>query len=213
MKHDVNSYDSHPSHARLVLALDRELDPEGAAEIHRHIGNCFDCRKRWEELRQVSEGIVTLHNRLDASRTDRPVIRRNLYVAAAGVAAAVMLALCGWLFSRGSQSTPVQVRADQQVKKDAPASVVNVVRTVEHKNVRRSAPRIRKREEVASFISLPFSDTALPLVDAPVVRVRLPMEQLRLAGLTVDADRAGMLVEADLLMGIDGLPRAIRLIQ
>ena len=76
--------------------------------------------------------------------------------------------------------------------------------------VRRPAPRVR--EELASFISLPFSDTALPLADAPVVRVRIPMEDLRLAGLTVDGDRAGMLVEADLLMGMDGLPRAIRLI-
>jgi hypothetical protein len=62
-------------------------------------------------------------------------------------------------------------------------------------------------------VELPYSDRALPLGDAMVVRVELPIEELRLTGLAVDAGRPGTVVQADVLLGIDGLPRAIRLVE
>jgi len=65
----------------------------------------------------------------------------------------------------------------------------------------------------SSFVSLPFSDTALPLENAPVVRVELPVESLRLASFHVGENLAGRRVTADLLLGKDGLPRAIRIVR
>jgi hypothetical protein len=66
---------------------------------------------------------------------------------------------------------------------------------------------------MSDIIELPFSDRALPLGDATVVRVELPIEELRLTGLMVDGGHAGTIIQAEVLMGIDGLPRAIRLVQ
>jgi hypothetical protein len=63
------------------------------------------------------------------------------------------------------------------------------------------------------FFALPFSDAALPLSDATVVRVQLPIEELRLTGLAVEGEPTGVVIQADVLLGIDGLPRGIRLVQ
>jgi len=42
--------DQHPDENRLLLALERELSPEEAAEIERHIGICWNCRARYHEI-------------------------------------------------------------------------------------------------------------------------------------------------------------------
>jgi hypothetical protein len=64
---------------------------------------------------------------------------------------------------------------------------------------------------------LPYSNGALPLSEGSVVmRVRLSREQLRLAGIPI-GESAGApdqsLVRARVLVGADGLPRAISLDQ
>ena len=68
-------------------------------------------------------------------------------------------------------------------------------------------------EVVTPFFSLPFSDAALPLDQATVIRVELPRSALELAGLPVDADRRNERIRADLVLGADGLARAIRFIE
>lgn len=42
----------HPDENQLLLALERELPPEGIAEIERHLGACWSCRARSEEMRR-----------------------------------------------------------------------------------------------------------------------------------------------------------------
>jgi hypothetical protein len=46
-----------------------------------------------------------------------------------------------------------------------------------------------------------------------VVRVQLPMSSLRLMGLPVSEDFSGDAVQADVLLGQDGLARGVRLVQ
>lgn len=70
------------------------------------------------------------------------------------------------------------------------------------------------REEVVTpFFTLPFSDAALPLDQATVIRVDLPRSALELAGLPVNEDRRNERVHADLVLGADGLARAIRFVE
>lgn len=65
----------------------------------------------------------------------------------------------------------------------------------------------------ASFYPLPEAE-ALPAVEnAMVVRVQLPVSSLQLMGVPVAEERAGASVQADLLLGQDGLARAVRLVQ
>jgi hypothetical protein len=65
----------------------------------------------------------------------------------------------------------------------------------------------------ASFYPLPEAE-ALPAVEtAMVVRVQLPVSSLQLMGVPVSEENTDASVQADLLLGQDGLARAVRLAQ
>ena len=100
----------------------------------------------------------------------------------------------------------------QLISAATPAKVVRRVRRSGKKPVPDGA--IAAREEVATpFFALPFSDAALPLDQATVIRVDLPRSALELAGLPVEEDRRNERVRADLVLGADGLARAIRFVE
>jgi hypothetical protein len=48
---------------------------------------------------------------------------------------------------------------------------------------------------------------------ATIVRVQLPMSSLRLMGLPISEDRAAEFVQADMLLGQDGLARGVRFVE
>jgi len=63
----------------------------------------------------------------------------------------------------------------------------------------------------ASFYPLPEAE-ALPAVEnAMVVRVQMPVSSLRLMGFPLEEERADAAVQAELLLGQDGLARGVRL--
>ena len=73
--------------------------------------------------------------------------------------------------------------------------------------------QIGDEESDASFYPLPEAE-ALPAVEnAMVVRVQLPVSSLQLMGVPVSEERADASVQADLLLGQDGLARGVRLVQ
>ncbi len=47
-----SGFDGHPDETQLLLALERELSSEEAAEIDRHLGSCWSCRARSHELQR-----------------------------------------------------------------------------------------------------------------------------------------------------------------
>jgi hypothetical protein len=66
-------------------------------------------------------------------------------------------------------------------------------------------------EENDGFYPLPEAE-ALPAVEsAMVVRVQLPVSSLRLMGVPVNEEGADANIQAELLLGQDGLARAVRL--
>jgi hypothetical protein len=77
-----------------------------------------------------------------------------------------------------------------------------------------SAETPAQSDEVAlNFYPLPDSDGLPPLESATIVRVQLPMSSLRLMGLPVSEDGAADFVEADMLLGQDGLARGVRFVE
>jgi len=68
-------------------------------------------------------------------------------------------------------------------------------------------------EAVADFYPLPDADALPPVESAMVVRVQLPMASLESIGFPIDTDRAADPVEADVLLGQDGLARGVRLVE
>lgn len=69
-------------------------------------------------------------------------------------------------------------------------------------------------EEIATeFLPLTYDGNLSQLDDGQVVRVELPRSALQSFGLPVNAERAGERVKADVLLGHDGVARAIRFVR
>jgi hypothetical protein len=74
-----------------------------------------------------------------------------------------------------------------------------------------SAPRTRSGE-VLQFVTLPTAIGLPALESGRIVRVELPTAMLPAYGLDVSPDSGAGMVEADVLVGQDGQPRAIRFV-
>lgn len=69
-------------------------------------------------------------------------------------------------------------------------------------------------EEIATdFMPLTYGGSFSQLDDGQVVRVEIPRSALHTFGLPVNAERAGGRVKADVLLGHDGVARAIRFVR
>jgi anti-sigma factor RsiW len=44
--------DGHPDEVQLLLALERELSPDDANRVEQHLGNCWSCRARFDEMQR-----------------------------------------------------------------------------------------------------------------------------------------------------------------
>lgn len=150
-------------------------------------------------------------------RRRQPAARRApwLWFGLAAAAAVVLIAVA--LTAR--QPEPVVV-----VK--APASPKPVEAAVEHvaappaplrqvrRTVRRPQPRPAPVQEVATeFMAMPYAPSFTHEDRGQLVRVRLPRESMRSFGLPVNQDRMIQTVKADVLVGEDGIARAIRFVQ
>ena len=75
------------------------------------------------------------------------------------------------------------------------------------------APTAAQAEVVTDFIAVEGTDPA-ELVDSPIlVRVKLPRAALVKFGLPMNQERSSEFVKADVVLGHDGLARAIRFVQ
>ena len=68
-------------------------------------------------------------------------------------------------------------------------------------------------ETAAGFYPLPDADALPPVESGMVVRVQMPMASLELIGFPINQDRASERVEAEVLLGQDGLARGVRLVE
>jgi len=67
--------------------------------------------------------------------------------------------------------------------------------------------------KAVSFYALPSASELPPAENAVVVRVQLPMSSLRLMGLLVSEESSAERIQADVLVGQDGLARGVRFVQ
>ena len=63
------------------------------------------------------------------------------------------------------------------------------------------------------FIALPYADSGVPMESAVVIRVRMRSSELASMGVALSAQPASAKISADLLVGQDGVPRAVRLVE
>jgi hypothetical protein len=83
----------------------------------------------------------------------------------------------------------------------------------ERPRVARTPRRSRDGEPISDFVPLTYVAQSAAVESGQVVRVSIPRSTLISLGLPMNIDRAGDVVKADLVVGDDGVARAIRLVQ
>lgn len=124
--------------------------------------------------------------------------KRRIWPYFAAVAAACMV-----LFVR-IQKPQTHLQTLEIAVVTPPVPVLPVARPVVHRKPR------PPQEVVTEFY--PLMEDPLPFERGELLRVSLPAAAMRSVGVPVSEDRLGEMVQADVLVGQEGLPRAIRFV-
>jgi hypothetical protein len=161
-----------------------------------------------------------------------PVARRWPRLALAAAAALVLVALAAMLWPRGrklepadviTRTSPTPVATPDVNAPPAPTIEPRMAKQPALQTPRRSRPPIRpiqveapmaNQSEVATgYIPLTYSTDKNAAKDGLVVRVEIARSSLIAMGLPLNIERANERVKADVVLGVDGVPLAIRLVQ
>jgi hypothetical protein len=135
---------------------------------------------------------------------------RMLSWISAVAAIAAGLAMVIWMRPAHTNAAPAVARVSAPA---SPRPMEPVVFSAPPKS--RANRRVPARPAIValSFYELPSASEYPPVEDAMVVRVQLPMSSLRLMGLSISEESADERVQADVLVGQDGLARGVRFVQ
>jgi len=226
----------------LLGALDQELAPRQAWLVKLHLDGCELCRARLEEMRRITLQVGELHQvalppddvRAFAARLELEgakerqgparwfTLPRTLWQQLAWGAALALLIVGGVKLRPPQATTASRVARTPEVAVAPRVPKQLVAGTAASRPVRRARRQVKKQappaavaseEVVTPFFPLPFSDSVLPLDQASVIRVDLPRSALEWTGLPVEEARRNERIRADLVLGADGLARAIRFIR
>ncbi|HTS66992.1 MAG TPA: hypothetical protein VMH28_33435 [Candidatus Acidoferrales bacterium] len=178
----------HPSAELLLRRLDAEVPPDELAALDEHMADCGECKQQYDKLRAVSVAI----GEYSAGLLEPPPAgqRRTLVAAIDGRAAA----------RRKSTYATLAVAA----------SVILTAAAV-FLMPKGPAPEPPAADVAAgAFVALPYSTVNLSAEGAVVLQVEVPRSAVALAGMPVNNGPADGRVKAEVLVGADGLARAIR---
>jgi Putative zinc-finger len=187
------------SEGELRAWVDGELPARDMERVGAHIEVCGTCHALWEEVSTRGTRVGTWLEALPemAAPVKLPAIPRRAQSMkplgiGGGIAAALLVTL---LLSHTSAPHPQPVPA-QAVLKLAPPRAVSVASAPRVKRAIRRRLRPKNKPRIEDFIALDNE----PLETGIVVRVSL------------DTGPDGVAIPADVIVGPDGRPRAIRLI-
>jgi hypothetical protein len=187
--------------------------PELGDADERHLVECESCAARMKRQRELSAGLRAVsagYNQLSAplrvERRLRASFRKNLpqsgrrvgfgwrpVISWAAAAAAVIAIALVTIYGGRPDATQPAVRGHIET------AVVN--NTVETQN------------DYDGFIPLPNAGRLPDTEDVNLVRVEVPRSAMIALGLEVSPERASELVQADVMLGPDGLARAVRFVE
>ena len=165
--------------------------------------------KALAETDRDRQASFALEARLLSDFRSRRASQRWRWVATAAIAAGVLLVV---VLSTNRTSKPVVsvAPAPTQVPRQETAPVVAVTAPAPRKVARKIA-RPQAREVVTDFF--PLMDPAPPFERGQMLRVQLPAAAMRTVGLPVREDHLADPIQADVLVGEEGMPRAIRFVR
>lgn len=188
-----------------------------------HLQQCAECAHRMSGRRRLLAELATLREewrRVEApERVEESVVAAFRSQAAFGRVRALRHS---WmpLFAWASAAAFLVALALMLVKPHQPPAANHATRPggVELAAIQpaNSALDTGAEEDDASadgFIPLPNAQRIEPSESVNVVRVEVPRSAMLAVGLPVSADRVSELVEADVMLGSDGLARAVRFVE
>jgi hypothetical protein len=192
-----------------------ELSNQLLKDESEHLDGCAACSRELQRQRTLQAGMrhlsaelqslqaparveagLTAAFRAQAMRREAIPPRSVWMPLFAGIAAAVLMAV-GLFLLRDRPMQPARHRTPPAVElAGSPAQVELAVNDAAADN--------------DGFIPLPNAEQIAPDENVNVIRVEVPRSAMLAVGLTVSADQASELVEADVKMGSNGLARAVR---
>jgi len=155
-----------------------------------------------------------VEERLLSALHARRARRRSLWAGVATIAAGLMIALLLWP-NRASKPTVSAMQPVPQV-----LEVVPPIREVEPtprvaRTPRKVAPKIAVVPEWHEVVTdfFPLMNPAPSFGRGQMLRVQLPAAAMQTVGLPVGEEHLDDLVQADVLVGEEGMPRAIRFVR
>jgi hypothetical protein len=208
------------THAEGCLACARQLDHvRKLSAALRALGRADESKRAGEHLEAELLGAFRAQAQWRSRRS-----RLRWWMAAAAVVALALAAGIGWRGARepsgGQAAKPLRFaapvvsgasQAPPAAKPSRPAEkrAVQPVRTVPRGPVLLARER---PEELTGFLPLPYADPQAPLGSGEVVRIRLSESSLALLGVPVSEGAGSRPITADVVVGEDGVARAIRFV-
>ncbi len=206
------------------------LDKPTSVMARFHAETCQACGARFAEAQSLASALAAVaedseqfeppaymesalvsafrehHQNIERARNRQRQARlRWMEWSSLAAAAAVLLAFGIWNFSRPHPGIPAGKTAPPPVSLAAipPAAPAAT----------QSATDEIAQDLSSDFVPVPYAEALAPGDPGMVVRVQLQRSALESLGYPVDEARADDVVQADLLVGEDGWPRAVRLVQ
>lgn len=219
------------------LELRGALDEATCALAQMHAQGCPLCAALRAQFRALKAGLKSLEagEAGDSAPPRVEAILRSAFLrrkweaaraksmrrwAAVGIAAALLLTagVASRMLRRpkaptgySQAETIAGIKPAPQPASGAGPATPGTSRIAEGKTFRNSSGGGPSDDDLAAdFVPYPAGGAILPYENAQIVRVNLPGSALVAMGYPLDGDRAGERFTADLLVGEDGLPRAIR---
>ncbi len=197
----------HVSEVDLLLSLDGELPADREEAVRAHTHECAACEEKWATLAQLSQQVAALQPEVTFRPQETAVGALVSRMNRASAPARSHWTSRSLMFANTLAAVAVAVTC---------LVMWPALRTPKHPAVHTPVAYDLEPAVPAGYVSLPFADPALPLDDTAVLPVELSAEDLELMGLnSTDASTDTPVdgVRAEILIGIDGWPRAIRIVE
>lgn len=215
---------------RTHIAACRECQQKLANEQALSMALSVLASERSEETSPLLENVLRDAFRRESAQ--KAVSTKKPLVVGIGVtAAAAILLAVAWIGSQPGKpvidSQPklaAQGRSDQLLRANSGTSTRDPLavhtETTSVKADRRTVHKPQSRTsaaqavgEATEFMRIAYTDSVLPTEQVEVVRVQMPEAALAMFGLPVDGSHLDSKIYADVVVGQDGIPRAIRFVR
>ncbi len=197
---------------------DSRTEADGGSELAKHAAGCESCAAQLRRHRMLAAGLNALSAEmrhveaparveaglLAAYRTQKRILTRKsplqwwLPAISWAATAAALIAVAVLLMNPSRPPMPAH-RAAPGTVETASAETTD-------------ADGNGQADNEDGFIPLPNAEKLDPDEEVNVVRMEVPRSTMMAVGLPVNVDRVSELVEADVMLGADGMARAIRFV-